>query len=376
VWEERERVVSQADGETITTASTAVTVSIDVALPPEEAFTVLCAELTSALVHAGMSFQAAENGRITQGLFEVGHVVFWQPPLSMRLEWNPNNWSTEPRTELELRLDPVPGGTRVTLREAPWGGDLIGGPSELVGWFAGEVVTPLLEATSPVGLGNWITDRRARRPSGGAARAVYRSPLYHYPNFYAILELLKLSPDDNLVEVGCGGGAFLHLALAKGCRAAAVDHSYDMVQLAAQVNQDTIADGRLRIELADADVLPFPDLTFTAAVMTGVLGFLPHPVAALGEIRRVLTHGGRLVLMGSDPALRGTPAAPEPMASRLRFYTDEELHQLGVAAGFDYVEVVRRDLEQFARQAGVPEEALPLFAGPGTPFLLARKSKG
>jgi hypothetical protein len=62
------------------------------------------------------------------------------------------------------------------------------------------------------------------------------------------------------------------------------------------------------------------------------------------------------------------------MASRLYFYTDDELHQLGVQAGFDHIELVRRDLEEFARQAGVPDEALPLFAGAGTPFLIAEKS--
>jgi hypothetical protein len=63
-----------------------------------------------------------------------------------------------------------------------------------------------------------------------------------------------------------------------------------------------------------------------------------------------------------------------PIEERLRFYTDEELDQLGVDARFDRVEVVRRDLEEFARQAGVPEEALPLFAGSDTPFLLAGKN--
>jgi hypothetical protein len=35
--------------------------------------------------------------------------------------------------------------------------------------------------------------------------------------------------------------------------------------------------------------------------------------------------------------------------------------------------VVRRDLEGFAREAGVPEDALPLFKDRGAPFLLARK---
>jgi SAM-dependent methyltransferase len=108
-------------------------------------------------------------------------------------------------------------------------------------------------------------------------------------------------------------------------------------------------------------------------MMTGVLGFLPDAVAALREIRRVLRKGGRLVVLGSDPALRGTMAAPEPMASRLHFYSDDELRRLAEDAGFAEARVVRRDLEPFARKAGVPEEHLVFFAGPGTPFLLTRK---
>jgi hypothetical protein len=57
----------------------------------------------------------------------------------------------------------------------------------------------------------------------------------------------------------------------------------------------------------------------------------------------------------------------------LRFYGDDELKQLALEAGFDEAKVVRRDLEPFARQVGVPQEHLDLFAGPVTPFLLARK---
>ena len=162
-------------------------------------------------------------------------------------------------------------------------------------------------------------------------------------------------------------------ALKSGCRAAAIDHSLDMVRLAREVNHDAIAEGRLEIRQASADQLPFLDATFTCAAMTGVLGFLPHPVAALREIRRVLTEGGRLVVLGSEPRLRGTPAVPEPMASRLRFYEDDELRHLAIEAGFDSASVVRRDLEPFARMAGVPEEHVALFAGEGAPFLLALK---
>ena len=64
---------------------------------------------------------------------------------------------------------------------------VLAGASELTGWFAAQLVAPFLAATTPDAVGDWITDRRARRPSGAESRAVYRDPLYHYPNFRVIL---------------------------------------------------------------------------------------------------------------------------------------------------------------------------------------------
>jgi len=352
---------------------TTVCVSIDIALAPMEAFDAFIEELATALAQGGMGFEAGPSGRVTEGEIEVGRVVSWEPGKLVRLQWRLADWNAGEMTDVELRFEPIDGGTRVMLEHRGWGG-LIGDPNELAGWFAGEVAAPLLRATASTGFGNWLTDRRARRPSGAQARAVYRDPLYHYPNFHVILAELALTPEDFLVEVGCGGGALLKEALKSGCRAAAVDHSLDMVRLAQEVNHGAVAEGRLQVQQASADHLPFPDATFTCAAMTGVLGFLPDPVAALREIRRVLAEGGRLVVLGSDPALRGTPAAPEPMASRLRFYEDDEFRRLAEDAGFDEAQVVRRDLEPFARQAGVPEEHLALFAGAGASFLLARKA--
>jgi ubiquinone/menaquinone biosynthesis C-methylase UbiE len=345
---------------------------IDLALAPAAAFDLIIEELAAALARAGIGFAPGPNGRVTEGEFEVGRVVAWEPGERALIEWQPAEWQPGETTAVELRLEPVAGGTRATMEHRGWG-RLIGDPGELAGWFAGEAAAPLLRAMAPAAFGDWLTDRRARRPSGAAARAVYRAPLYHYPNFRVILAELALTPDDFLLEVGCGGGALLEAALRSGCRAAAVDHSPDMVRLARQVNHDAVAADRLEVHHASAHSLPFPDAGFTAAAMTGVLGFLPDPVAVLREIRRVLREDGRLVVLGSDPELRGTPAAPEPMASRLRFYEDHQLQRLGEAAGFREARVVRRDLAPFAREVGVPEEHLPLFEGPGASFLLARR---
>ena len=345
---------------------------IDVPLDPSTAFDVIVEELISALAAVGIHVDARPDGRVRQAASVIGRVVSWTPGERVSIEWRPADWSAGEVTEVELRFESAAGSTKVTLEHRGWGG-LIGDPKDLAGWFAGEVAAPLLRATAPAGFGDWLTDRLARRPWGASARAVYRDPLYHYPNFRVILAELALSPDDYLLEVGCGGGALLKAALASGCRASAVDHSREMVRLARQENASAIADGRLQIVEASADALPFADGTFTCAAMTGVLGFLSRPVQVLGEIRRVLVSGGRVVILGSDPELRGTPGAPEPMASRLRFYDDSELAALGRDAGFQDVRIIRPDLEPFAREAGVPEEHLPLFAGSATRFLLARK---
>jgi SAM-dependent methyltransferase len=312
---------------------------------------------------------------VLDGELELGRVAAWEPGRLIALEWYPADWEPSAVTQLELRFEAVLEGTRITVEQHGWGGLLEDRRGDLVGWFAGEVAAPLLGATSPRGFGDWLTDRRARRPSGALARDGYREPLYHRPNFRAILAALDPGSGDFLLEVGCGGGALLQEALATGCRAAAVDHSEEMVRTARELNAAAIAAGRLEVVQADAERLPFDDESFTLAAMTGVLGFLRDPVAAFAEIHRVLVRGGRLAAFTGSAALRGTPAAPEPIASRLSFYTDEELERLAREAGFAQARVEQPALDEHARAVGVPEEHLGLFKDRGgAQLLLAEKA--
>jgi SAM-dependent methyltransferase len=347
-------------------------VSVEVPLEPSAAFATLIEELGAALLERGIRLDARAGGPVMHEGEEIARVRVWDPPRRAVLEWQSTPWESTDTTEVELRVESSGGGAEVVIEHRGFGTQL-GSGANMVGWFATSVGATFLEAAAPRRVGDWITDRLAGRPTGQESVAVYRDPLYHYPGFRAILAELQLRSDDYLLEVGCGGGVLLKQALESGCRAAGVDHSPDMVRAACETNRDAIGAGRVEIVRATADSLPFHDALFTCATMHGVLGFLPDPVAALAEIRRVLRSGGRIVIAGSDPELKGTPGAPEPMASRLRFYDDQELVELGRAAGFAEVRVARRDLEQYARDAGIPEEHVPLFSGAGTRFLIATR---
>ena len=77
--------------------------------------------------------------------------------------------------------------------------------------------------------------------------------------------------------------------------------------------------------------------------MSVVFFVLADTVAVLRRCGRVLVPGGRLALYTTSPQLRGTPAAPEPVASRGTFYGDEELAALAREAGLANVVVVAND---------------------------------
>ena len=204
------------------------------------------------------------------------------------------------------------------------------------GWTRLRRLAPPLERL----LGDWVTDRRARRPSGTRAREVYGAPDVHEEMRSAVLAALDPGPEDRLLDIGCGGGMLLRDALATGATAAGIDHSPDMVRLARETNAEAVAAGRLEVVRADAANLPFPDASFTRVSMVIVFLFLPDPAAALREVHRVLRPGGRLALYTIPPELKGHPyAAPEPMASRGRFYSDTELAGRARGAGLEDVTV-------------------------------------
>jgi len=107
------------------------------------------------------------------------------------------------------------------------------------------------------------------------------------------------SGEKKVLDVGVGTG-FLSIMLAEiGYSVVGVDLSEEMINKA---RKKVDARGlKVRLELGDAEDLPFDDGSFDAAVNRAVLWTLPDPKKALTEWKRVLKPGGNLCFFLHGP---------------------------------------------------------------------------
>lgn len=108
--------------------SASVTVTTVVAASPERAFEVFSREtdlwwrrgqhhrfLPSGGVLEFDGQKLLEHNPTTGDSFEVGRVLAWDPPRRLAFEWRLPSWQLYQHTEVEVRFEPVAGGTRVTI---------------------------------------------------------------------------------------------------------------------------------------------------------------------------------------------------------------------------------------------------------------------
>jgi ArsR family transcriptional regulator len=119
---------------------------------------------------------------------------------------------------------------------------------------------------------------------------------YEHPDLQAGLLAALAPPGLRVVDVGSGTGALLPQLAAAAASVTAVDHSAALLERARRRCRDAGCDN-VWFQQADARALPFADGSFDAAYSSMVLHHLPEPVAALGELARVVRQGGRVVVI-------------------------------------------------------------------------------
>ncbi len=120
----------------------------------------------------------------------------------------------------------------------------------------------------------------------------------------ALLARVDLSGAEQVLDVGCGTGdlprrlsvRWPHLHLT-GVEPSAGMRRVALAKLAPLIE----AGARIAVVAGHAVALPVPDGSSDAVVLANVLHYLPSPLAALAEARRVLRPGGQLLVVDYVP---------------------------------------------------------------------------
>lgn len=107
-------------------------------------------------------------------------------------------------------------------------------------------------------------------------------------------DVAAVSADDRVVDVGCGPGTAARLAARRGARVTGVDPSDAMLRVARAVTRRRNSVTWVR---GGAEALPVPDASATVVWALATVHHWPDVGAALTEIRRVLSPGGRLLVV-------------------------------------------------------------------------------
>ncbi len=170
-----------------------------------------------------------------------------------------------------------------------------------------------------------------------------------------MLEAAGLGPGDDVLDAGCGTGAIAREAthaVGPGGSVAGVDKSVSMLGVARQMCPG--------VEFRQGDVadLPYGDHSFDAVVSSFMLMFVPDPVAAIREMRRVLRPGGRLAVS----VWEGLPNNP--------------IYRALVEATRDVVDDAAGDTMSWPFALGNPDRLGELFQAAGVPDATIRSREG
>ncbi|WP_245943884.1 class I SAM-dependent methyltransferase [Acuticoccus kandeliae] len=191
------------------------------------------------------------------------------------------------------------------------------------------------------------------------------------------IDWLTPAPGLDWLEIGCGTGALTQAILDRTAPTSllATDASADFVRHSAE----TIRDGRVRFEVADAAALPAAAGSIDIATSGLVFNFIPDRVAALREMARVLRPGGTIAFyvwdypgggMGFIDAFWRAAADIDPAAASLNeadrfpFCTEAGLAALCAEAGLADIAVAALEGETLFSDFEAFWHPFTLGAGP------------
>ena len=185
-----------------------------------------------------------------------------------------------------------------------------------------------------------------------------------------LVDLARPTSHDTVLDYATGAGMAGFTVAPDVATVEAVDELPDMLEegqrLAAELGIINVA-----LTLVDLYALPYAEGAFSLIVCRNAFHLLPEPSTALAEMQRVLSSGGRIVLL--DPVVDETTDKAFNEIARLRepahrrHFRAEELATAAERAGFAVARrgQVRRtiDLDYWLQAAAVPPPKADLIRG-------------
>lgn len=138
------------------------------------------------------------------------------------------------------------------------------------------------------------------RAQYGAAGDSYVKSVGHAtgPDLARMLEVAEAKPGDRLLDIATGGGHVARVFAPRVASVIASDLTPEILSHAAAYFAEEGL-GNVTTEVADAEALPFPDASFEIVTCRIAPHHFPNPGTFVSEVARVLTLGGRFLLIDS-----------------------------------------------------------------------------
>ena len=112
----------------------------------------------------------------------------------------------------------------------------------------------------------------------------------------AVADHAAVVPGDTVVDVGCGPGAAVREAARRGATVIGVDPSPGALAIARRMTLPDQGSGAVSWRQGGAEAIPVDDASATVVWALSSAHHWADPAAGIGEIRRVLRPGGRVLV--------------------------------------------------------------------------------
>lgn len=147
---------------------------------------------------------------------------------------------------------------------------------------------------------------------------------------------IEIKKEDNILDIGCGGGANIKKFLEMANKVYGIDHSQSSIDMTAKVNKKELESGRLKLFKQKAQALPFEDESLDIITAFETIYFWEDIKESIREINRVLKMGGYFLIVNESANYQDKNIKKWADMLSFHVYSVEELKSLCEKSGFSY----------------------------------------